>query len=110
MKFSLVDVMSVQIGKQPYSISRYGRPLFKFDLIDDVLRVSGLGCANVCTVKILKTRSSKSSFLLNLFLCEKESFDAIDEFGDTILTIYRFDKKGFSKAVSKLRQLLNEVK
>lgn len=110
MKLSLAGVMSVQIGKLPYSFSKYGRPLFKFELVDDILLISGLGCDNVATVKILRTRSSESSFLLNLFLCEMESFDAMDDSGATILTLYRFDKQGFSKAVSKLRLLISQIK
>jgi hypothetical protein len=110
MKLSLVGIMSVQIGKPPFSFSKFGRPLFKFELVDDILRISGLGCSNVATVKILGSKEKDSSFLLNLFLCEMESFDAMDESGATTLTIYRFDKQGFSKAASKIRSLINLTK
>lgn len=84
--------MTVEIGKNLLDTRRYGRPLFRFELIDNRLRVSTLGCINVTTVEINSFRSSKNSFLLTLFLCELESYNATDEYGTTILTLYRFKK------------------
>jgi hypothetical protein len=106
---SLEGVRSIAIGNSFLGTSRYGRPMFRFAMIGNHLKVSTLGCDDVSDIEVLKFRLIQRSWLLDLFGTEILVYDATEGGCDTSLYLYRIKKgQGFCKkldwAVSWLRR------
>jgi hypothetical protein len=93
----------VMINKSLIECEKYGKPLFKFLISEDYIVIKFF-TVEVRRLRIQRYVRKKPNILDHIFFEKKITFSAYDNKNDLVeLTLFYVDRKGWKKALQKLK-------